>query len=384
MPRRPADRPAAADAVPDDADVVGVPVAAGPDRRSATAARPRRRRAPGRAGLRGQARARRTVRRPTAARRGRRRGRRPTSHARRRSGGPRPRSSRRRGSAAGGATLLDAVPADADRPRRPRPWPRARLLGAYRFSRYKSDAEAVPLETVVVVGHGRQAGAAGVERGVPSPGPSPWPATSSTRRPGDLTPADLADVAAEVAGRRRASAIEVLDESRPSRARASAASLGVGQGSDEPAPPHQARLRARPARRGHARPGRQGHHVRLRRPVAQDRRRHDDDEERHGRRRRGARRHVGAAGARRRTVRVHRLPVPATENMPSGRGHQARRRAHDPQRQDRRGAQHRRRGPPGAGRRAVAGGRGAARRHRRPGHAHRRLHGGARAAASPG
>ena len=61
-----------------------------------------------------------------------------------------------------------------------------------------------------------------------------------------------------------------------------------------------------------------------------------------------------------------------------GQRPQARRRADDPQRQDRRDPQHRRRGPPRPGRRAVAGGGGRARRHRRHRHAHRRVHAGPR------
>ena len=49
-----------------------------------------------------------------------------------------------------------------------------------------------------------------------------------------------------------------------------------------------------------------------------------------------------------------------TDNMPSGHGDGARRRAHDPRRHDGRGHQHRRRGPPGDGRRARPARRGRA------------------------
>ena len=48
-----------------------------------------------------------------------------------------------------------------------------------------------------------------------------------------------------------------------------------------------------------------------------------------------------------------------TDNMPSGTAMKLGRRPHDPRRDDGRGAQHRRRGPPGDGRRARPGGRGA-------------------------
>ena len=65
--------------------------------------------------------------------------------------------------------------------------------------------------------------------------------------------------------------------------------LGVGQGSVHP--PRLVRSPTSRRPRPNAAPGarRQGHHVRLRRPVAQAGRRHGDDEVRHGRRRRGRR-----------------------------------------------------------------------------------------------
>ena len=90
------------------------------------------------------------------------------------------------------------------------------------------------------------------------------------------------------------------------------------------------------------------------------------------------------ARARRRRVQVVGY-LPLTDNMLGAGRHPARRRAHDPQRHDRRGAQHRRRGPADPGRRARRWPReDGARRHRRPGHPHRRLHGGARRPRSPG
>ena len=83
-----------------------------------------------------------------------------------------------------------------------------------------------------------------------------------------------------------------------------------------------------------------------------------------------------ALDALRPPVRVLGLPA-ADRQHARRRRHPGGRRAPHPQRHDRRGPQHRRRGPAGAGRRPGHGQRGPARRHRRPGHPHRRLHGGA-------
>ena len=69
--------------------------------------------------------------------------------------------------------------------------------------------------------------------------------------------------------------------------------------------------------------------------------------------------------------------------MPVRDGAEAGRRADDPRRHDRRGHEHRRRGPPGDGRRARAGDRGEARRHRRHRDADRRGAAGARHRRSP-
>ena len=76
-------------------------------------------------------------------------------------------------------------------------------------------------------------------------------------------------------------------------------------------------------------------------------------------------------------VTGHRLPAARGEHAERDRAAPLRR-AHHVRRQDRRGAQHRRRGPPGAGRRARPVGRGLPRRARRRGHPDRGPGGGAR------
>ena len=70
--------------------------------------------------------------------------------------------------------------------------------------------------------------------------------------------------------------------------------------------------------------------------------------------------------------RRHGVPVLHRQHA-VGVGDEARRRPHHAQRHDRRGAEHRRRGPAGDGRRAVPGGRGRRRRDRRHRHPHRCL-----------
>ena len=147
--------------------------------------------------------------------------------------------------------------------------------------------------------------------------------------------------------------------------------LGVNLGSiDEP---RLIKLPYRPdVADGSPRPGRQGHHVRLRRHQPQaERRVARPDEERHDRRRRDPRRDDRAAGAR---LHGRGHGVPLLHRQHAVRlGDEARRRAPDAQRDDGRGAQHRRRGPSGDGRRALPGRRGRRRRGRRHRHPDRRV-----------
>ena len=147
--------------------------------------------------------------------------------------------------------------------------------------------------------------------------------------------------------------------------------VGCGPGVHADTAVPEAHVQAGGCPRQAARVRRQGSGLRLRWALAQDERGHGDHEERHVGGRRGDRRDVGAARARREDAR-HRL-------HPAGREHAERhrdptgRRAPDPQRQDRRSAEHRRRRAPDPRRRALARVRGQARGRDRPGHAHRRL-----------
>ena len=249
------------------------------------------------------------------------------------------------------------------------------ILGAYRYNALKSDPEASNVVRVDVVDGGEGDGdglvTAAFERGV-TVAEAVCLARDLVNEPGgELTPTAFADRAAELA-RGGGFTVEVLDRAAIEGEKMGGL-LGVNRGSTEE--PRFVKLAYEPAEApGDRGPGRQGHHVRLGRPVAQDHRGHGRHEVRHGGGRRGARhlqrpRRAQTAGAGAR--------VPAADRQHARRRrHPGGRRAAHPQRHDRRGPQHRRRGPAGAGRRPGHGQRGPARRHRRPGHPHRRLHGG--------
>ena len=221
------------------------------------------------------------------------------------------------------------------------------------------------------------AGASGprpaIERGLVLAEAVAWARDLVNEPGGSLTPTKLAQQAA-AAGTRAGFEVTVWDE-KEIRKEKLGGLLGVNRGSDQAPAVPAPRVRARQATR-HRRARGQGHHVRLRRPVAEAVRRHDRDEGRHGRCRRGARHVPGHRRARRQGPGA-RLP-PDHRQHDRRRRHPRRRRAHHPQRHHGGGAQHRRRGSAHPGRRPLAGHRGRARRHRRPGHPHRRLHGGAR------
>ena len=165
------------------------------------------------------------------------------------------------------------------------------LLGRYTFTRYRAaENGTVPDLTLVTTADGAQQAAdrAGVLAAAVA-------LTSDlvNTSPSHLYPETFATEARQVAEAAGLD-VEVLDE-KALAARATAASLGVGQGSIRPAAAGPPRLPAS-GRHQDGRPRRQGHHVRLRRPVAQAAGRDGVDEVRHGRRRRRARR---AAGDRR-------------------------------------------------------------------------------------
>ena len=190
-------------------------------------------------------------------------------------------------------TLLAAAPADLDPALAAQAVAEGALLASYKFTTYKSDPKGCRIESLAVVGEGARPTPtrSGHPAGRPGGrGPSPSPATSSTSRRRTMTPRRLAEIATQVA-EDEGLTIEVLDEIAIVN-EGLGGLAGVALGSDEPA--RLIRLTYDPPRRHrHPRPGGQGDHVRLRRPVDQDGRGHGDDEDRQVGGGRGARRHVG-------------------------------------------------------------------------------------------
>ena len=167
------------------------------------------------------------------------------------------------------------------------------VLGAYQYLEYKGDATPSKLKKVTVIADG---GAAGARRGR---------AGRDGRRRGHVGArhgehAVEGEVARRHGRRRRASCC--AGAASPCRCSTSSSSqaqrmggvLGVGQGSEQA--PRFLKMTYAPSGRARqaARARRQGRGVRLRWPVAQDRRRHGDDEDRHVGRRGGDRGDVDA------------------------------------------------------------------------------------------
>ena len=183
--------------------------------------------------------------------------------------------------------------------------------------------------------------------------------------PGDLRPPAFADAIAAHAG--DSVKVSIWDEKRLARERCGGI-LGVGHRVGRTTASGVAHLHPRRCQ-APPRPRRQGHHVRLRRTLAQARHVDADHEARHGRRRCRRR---GDRGDRRARppdqghgLRLHRREHAQRHRHPSGR------RADDAQRSDRRGPEHRRRGTSRAGRRPLPRQRGQARPHRRRRDPHR-------------
>ena len=177
----------------------------------------------------------------------------------------------RRRCAAVATTLLDAVPASWTRSRWRRRSPRASRSAATSTSPYKSDGKPSKLKRGDRARPGRRARSRpALERG------------RHRERRGDLgaRPGEHAG-RAEVAGgvrarpRRRCCAgkgvkVEVLEGAALKKEKLGGV-LGVGQGSEQPAAHGEDDVRAA-RREGDGRARRQGRRVRLRRPLAQDRR----------------------------------------------------------------------------------------------------------------
>jgi leucyl aminopeptidase len=105
-------------------------------------------------------------------------------------------------------------------------------MGAYRFTRYKSDPKACAVESVVVVGAGGGPASAALERGA-RVGEAVNLARDLANTPaGDLPPARLAEIAVEVA-ERAGLGVEVWDEARIA-AEGLGGLAGVARGSEQP------------------------------------------------------------------------------------------------------------------------------------------------------
>jgi leucyl aminopeptidase len=130
------------------------------------------------------------------------------------------------------ATLvLEAAPDGLDRATAAQAVAEGAVLAAYRFTRFKSDADDCRVEAVTVVGDG--AGVAeGVARGEALARGVALARDLVNTPPGHLAPADLAAVAVETA-ERAGLGVEVLDEEQ-ARSLGLGGLTGVGQGSENP------------------------------------------------------------------------------------------------------------------------------------------------------
>ena len=237
------------------------------------------------------------------------------------------------------------------------------LLARYRYRAFVDRPAEAPLTSLTLVADRRpRARRSGPARSGAAcwPRRSRSPATWRTRRRPTSPRPRMAEVAGS-SGPEAGLEVEVFDNDALVELGCGGL-LGVNPGSDEPA--RMIKLTYAPRKRDGRRPGRgpprarrQGDHVRLRRhqpqAVRRDARAMKNDMS-------GAAAVLGsmldAAGARL-PDRGHRLPHVHRQHA-VGHGDAARRRAHDPRRDDRRGRQHRRRGPARHGRRARARHRG--------------------------
>ncbi len=170
---------------------------------------------------------------------------------------------------------------------RPAPWRWARLLGGYAFRRYRTEpAPGASLTVLAHAGDAAPAAAAGAgARGRREPGPRPGQHRAFRPGPGDARgPGRAGRGGHRARGHRagRGGACRGRLRRDPRR----------GQGLRAPAAAGPAGTRPRGGGQD-ARAGGQGHHVRLRRPVAQARQVDGSDEVGHERRGRGARRDAG-------------------------------------------------------------------------------------------
>jgi leucyl aminopeptidase len=140
-------------------------------------------------------------------------------------------------------TLLDALPAGADRGRAAQAMAEAMVLAAYRFGRYKNDPKPCALTTVTVLGRGGAPVQRGLERGVAVGDAVVIARDLVNEPPGAMTPRDLEKAARRLA-KEQGLGLEVWDEKRIA-AEGLGGLGGVAAGSDQP--PRLLRLEYAPA-----------------------------------------------------------------------------------------------------------------------------------------
>ena len=128
--------------------------------------------------------------------------------------------------------LLDAVPTGADRAAAAQAAAEGALLGAYRFTEYKSESNGSSVGNVTLVGPSGKKAATAVEHGEAIAEAVALARDLVNTPPGDLSPAVLAKDAVAVAERVGLS-VEVIDD-KQARKLGMGGLVGVGQGSDNP------------------------------------------------------------------------------------------------------------------------------------------------------
>ncbi len=216
-------------------------------------------------------------------------------------------------------------------------------LGGYRFGSFKSDPKPAKLRRVAVVGGGGKRSQAAIERGLALSEAVCWARDLVNEPGGSLTPKELARRAVEE-GERSGFDVTVWDEKEIRKERLGGL-IGVNRGSAQPARFLTLRYEPAAARATVALVGKgitfDSGGLSLKPADGMV----------------GMKGDMGGAAAVLATfkaiatlgskVRVIGF-VPLTDNMPGPDATRAGRRAHDPQRQDGRGAEHRCRGPPRA------------------------------------
>ena len=130
------------------------------------------------------------------------------------------------------SSLLEAVPADGDRVGAAQAAAEGALLAAYRFGRYKKDAGEAVLGSVTLVAKGGKRVRDAVDRGVLVANAVTFARDLINTPAGDLTPALFADRAVEVATA-AGLGVEVIDEKQAAKLGLGGL-VGVGKGSENP------------------------------------------------------------------------------------------------------------------------------------------------------